>query len=672
MASNNIVWGPGATARPGGSAFEVLAAQPLEELRLPHAAAFGCVCPDRPGENFVALISDPALPPRYELIEKLAGLQLNNVLTPVGWGPVDLPSLPSGSWATVFEQPGVRLVNALTESITPWSADEVMRKILPPLVATLRVFADLRLTLRGIRPTNLFFRGQARLLLFGDMVSAPPGMAQPLAYEPIEGGMAQPPCRGAGASGDDLYALGVTLIFLLLGMDPTATLDPKELLRAKIERGSFTAIVGNARLPPESTEIIRGLLNDDTRERWSIEDVENWLQGRRLKPRAQSPSSITATRPFDFAGRACYTARAVADAFAADPPAAARAIRSSEFEIWLQRSLADEKRSVAVTAVRSDVSDNRSNLAQDLRLTARTCIALDPSAPIRYGDVAVAFDTLGIALVGAFNGRGSLQTIGEILTSRLPQLWLSSQNSLRPDLLALSQSKPLEALRRFTEDPRPGFGLERVLYELNPMLHCLSPLIQADHVIKVSKMLVALEAAAARGDVGEGIIDRHVAAFVAAHERQLGRECFDFLSGSPRQRVLGALGILAHLQATYGPTTVPALGKLMSAQTATLVDMFHSRQRRTRIRGEIAKLAEKGSLGELFWLLNGSSEPVRDAQDFAVAQREYAGVERALTLLRRSEASRPARAIDLGGSAGVVTATFLAAAIGLIAVLKVW
>jgi hypothetical protein len=673
VVSNNIVWGPGSAVRPG-DAFEVLAEQPLDDLRSPTAAAFACACTERPGESFVALVSDPALPPRYDLIEKLAASQLNNVLTPVAWGLVDLPGLPSASWATVFERPpGARLVNAITEAITPLSADDVMRKVLPPLVATLRAFADARMTHRAIRPDNLFHQGQARQLMFGDAVSAPPGMAQPLAYETIEGGMAQPHCRGTGTSADDLYALGVTVVFLLMGKDTTVAIDPNELLRTKIDRGSFMAIVGSSRLPPESSELIRGLLNDDVRERWTIEDVENWLQGRRLKPRQQSPSSVTATRPFDFGGRACYTARAVADAFAKDPSAAARAIRSTEFEIWLQRSLADEKRSQAVGSVRTELGDSRSNLAQDLRLTARTCIALDPTAPIRYGDFAIAIDTFSYALVGAFNGRGSLQTIGEMLTARLPQVWVAFQSTaLRPDLLALTTAKPFEMLRRFAEDPRAGFGLERLLYELNPGMHCLSPVIQLDRATKVSDILVALEKAAARGTLGEGFIDRHIAAFIAAHSRHLGRECFDLLGGSPRQRVLGTLGILAHLQSTHGPTTVPALGKLIAGQAATLVDMFHSRQRRTRVKAEIAKLADKGALSDLFWLLNGSSEPARDAHDFAVAQQEYAAIEKALAHSRRNEASRPARAVEEGGRAGAVTAFFIAAAIASIAILRVW
>jgi len=672
VAARNIVLGPGSKVRPG-SAFEILADQKIDELRQPYAPAFAAACAERQNESFFALVSDQTLPPRYELVEKLAAMRLDYVLTPVGWGLVDLPGLPPGSFATVFERPrGARVANNLTEPMTPLTADEILRGVLPPLVRTLHAFSDARITHRGIRPTNLFFHGAKREVMLGDAVSAPPGYAQPDSFESIEGAMAMPHCRGAGTPADDLYALGVTLVYLLLGRDQTAGLDPRELLRAKIERGSFMTIIGQSRLPPELIEILRGLLADDVMERWTIEDVETWMEGRRLKPRQQNPSGIIATRPFDFGGRGSYTARAVAHTFAADPAAAARAIRSTDFEIWLQRSLADEKRSVAVAAVRADSGELRTNAGQDLRLTARTCIALDPLAPIRYGDFAIAIDSFGNALLAAFNGRGSLQTIGEVLTARLPQFWMAAQSNLRPELLAMNVAKPFDAMRRLAEDSRLGFGLERVLYELNPMLHCLSPLVQSDHVVDAADLLDALERAAERGAIGDTLLDRHLAAFVAARTRQLARDALDFLSGSPRQRALGTLAILAHLQGAHGPATLPALGKFIAAQAATLVDMFHSRERRTRLLAEVNKLAGRGSLSDLFWLLNGSTERSRDIEGFAAARNEYASIERALAVLRRGELTRPAEAAELGGSAGVISAAFLGILVAFVAVLKVW
>lgn len=669
MAANNIVWGPSSAVGPG-SAFEILPDQKLDELRSPKADAYACACADRPNENFFALISDPTLPARRELTEKLATLQLDNVLTPVAWGEVSLPGLPRNSFAIAFERPrGARIAMTTSDKIQPFNADEILRNILPPLVATLKVFADLRLAHRGIRPVNLFFRGASRQLVLGEAVSGPAGAAQPVVFETIEGGMATPHCRSSGSSADDLYALAMTIIYLLLGRDPTEGMDARELLRLKIERSSFMAVVGTTRLPPELIEALRGLLADDPRERWTVADLEGWLQGRRLKPRQQTPMGIAASRPFEFNGRGYYTARAIAHAFAGDPTTAARAIRAPEFEIWLQRSLADDKRSAAITALRADAS-GRSGNAQDLRLAARACIALDPLAPIRYGDLAVSIDSFGQALVAAFQGHGSLQTIGDVLAARLPQSWLAYQTTARPELLALSTVKPFDMLRRFAEDPRPGYGLERVLYELNPGLACLSPLVQTARVSQPSDILATLEGLAGQGIGADALIDRHLAAFIATHARQVGGDCFDLLNGNSRQRVLGTLSILAQLQVTYGPAEVPVIGKLLSPQLLGLLDMFHSRKRRTRLQSEIARLASKGSLSELFWLLTGSTEQGADLQEFAAAQREYAGIERSLLLLQRQAVGRPRDAAELAGRLSAIVATCVAAAVALVAVLR--
>lgn len=672
MASSNIVQGPGSPVRPGTS-FEVLGNQPLEGLRQPYAAAYGCVSPDRPEDSFFALVSDPALPPRHELTEKLAALQLNDLMTPLAWGPVTVPGAPPHAHATVFERPsGDRVVVNMTDTIKPFTADDVLRRVLPSFVAVLKAFTGMRITHRGIRPTNLFYRGSGKQLVFGEAVAAPPGAAQPIFCETIESAMTQPHCRGAGTPADDLYALGATIVFLVLGRDPTAQFAPAQLLRQKIERGSFMTVTAAQRLPPELIELLRGLLNDDVRERWTIDDVDNWALGRRLKPRQTSPSGITATRPFEFNGQGYYTARGIAHAFAGDPAAAARAIRSTDFEIWLQRSLADEKRSVAVNQVRGEPGETRGSLAQDLRLTARTCIALDPEAPIRYGDFTTAVDGIGYALAAAFQGRGALQTIGEVLLGRLPQSWMAAQANLRPEILALNVAKPFDLLRRYAEDPRPGYGLERVLYELNPRLPCLSPALAAEGVADVANLLRALESAAARGQVADVLVDRHVVAFAAARSREVSRDCYDLLSGTPRQRTLGMLSIFAHLQAAYGPAAVPALGKLVSAQATQLVDMFHSKQRRARIQAEVAKLSSKGSLGDLFWLLHSSAENNNDAQGFAAARREHAAIMTTLATLQREERLRPSHAIQLAGHASVIAGTIVAVGIGLVAALQVW
>jgi hypothetical protein len=212
--------------------------------------------------------------------------------------------------------------------------------------------------------------------------------------------MAMPLGRGDGSATDDLYALGVTLIVLLLGRCPWAAMSEEQLLAEKIARGSYAALLGNERIIGTISEALRGLLADDPRERWTVDDLASWFEGRRLSPK--QPAMVRrAPRPFEFGGQFFVTARSVAHAFARSPAAAARAVKAPEFEIWIQRSLADEDRAKLVNSALTEAY-NLGPVSQEERLVARVCTALDPPAPIRYKSIAVTLDGFGTAFAGGF------------------------------------------------------------------------------------------------------------------------------------------------------------------------------------------------------------------------------------------------------------------------------
>ncbi len=154
------------------------------------------------------------------------------------------------------------------------------------------------MTHRGIRLGNLFFTDMAhQQFVIGEGATAPPGYDQPVIYEPIPQGMAMREGRGSGTVETDLYALGVTILVLMVGRNPVANLGDKEILRAKITQGSYQALAAGYRLPLQVLEILRSLLNDDPAQRWDMEPLELWLTGQRLSP-IQTKPAIQAQRPF--------------------------------------------------------------------------------------------------------------------------------------------------------------------------------------------------------------------------------------------------------------------------------------------------------------------------------------------------------------------------------------
>jgi hypothetical protein len=637
--------------------YEIVPGSPTTQFGTPPAQAYSAIDRVRPADPHFAVICAPELPPRQDVIAPLCTLHVAELITPRAWGVVDWAPLGRRCTALVFEEPGgARLCDALSDAIEPMPEEEILSALLPSALTGLKALAALGITHRAIRPTNLYRRAADRKVVLGDCVSAPPAFAQPLAFETIESALAQPTGRGAGSIADDLYALGVTVAFLLAGTNPDIALTDGALLAEKINRGSFATLLGGARPPLRMLELLRGLLADDPRERWSLQDLGIWIEHRRLAVRQSVPAK-RAARPLELAGSPHLTARSLACAVAANPAEAAKSIRSGEFDAWLQRSLADPERSSAVALALGETA-NADPGTTEKRIAARLAMALDPRAPLRYAGFSVTIDGLGPALLEAYQAGTGAVTIAEAIMARLPQFWLGMQSAGRIEGSPLFPR--LERLRQMLDDRRPGFGLERLLYELNPGLHCLSPAIERDHVVTPDDLPAALERACAAGLIGDAPIDRHVAAFVTARCRPMIQDRHDALaSAEPVHRNLATLQVLARLQGQYGPASLPALGEQMRRGLPAQVERYRSRSRRDRLRAAIANLGGSGKLGHMVALVASAEEMRRDLEEFESARSEVAAIKHAMVTLRSRIQLRHRESVDLGGKLAVTASILL-------------
>ena len=604
--------------------FDIHYDRPLPGLRSPSAPAFGVEDVRAPGGRYFAMICDPKMPPRMEAVRKLQLLKSGGVLTPVEVGAVDWAPANRRMLAMVCEQPlGDRLAGPTDNAIDPWSEEALVAHIVAPLVHTLLDLDRELLPHRGIRPGNIFFRDvNRRVAMLGDCMTAPPGLYQSIVYETIEGALSQSHTRGAGSTSQDLYALGVLVLHLLFGRLPCAGMTEEKVVEDKIKRGSFYALVNEQRIPTGLSELLRGLLVDEPQARWRLGDIQMWLDGRRMTTK-QVPPPIRAQRGFEIDGEECETARHLALVLdMQQPDVAARVLRGQNFETWITRSLGDKQVVEAMNTAFSTRSDAVGTTGQTFQLVSRALMALDPAAPIRYRDAATAVDGIGSLLAATMLNGGDLMLPTEILTARLPQFWCLRQGSAKGEDQATIRF--FDKMVRYLEDKRPGYGIERVAYEMMPGLHCLSPFIESRYVDQMKDMLPAIEFAVQAKTVDVSPVDRHIAAFIAVHESEIDDGLlYTLIHADPATRILGTLQLLAYLQETYGPPVVPSLIQLFGQQAKPVIERFKSRYTRARMQNGLAAILKENNLRKLADYLDSADEQRKDAQRFQRARLEY-------------------------------------------------
>jgi len=599
--------------------------QPLPEFDLPNARAYSALSRRDEHSDLVAYVCDPVVPFRHDDIESLRGLGGASMRF-VEWGVAVWPSARRRLPILAYERPaGGRVATSIAETIEPMSDERIVRGFLTPVLAVLRDLSTRGVPHRAVRPDNLFYADAAkRQMMLGDCLTAPPGLHNPSFCETIEQAMADPSARGRGGIAEDIYAVGVCVIFLLLGRNPVHELSPTDLIERKITQGSYGALTGGARIQMNMMELLRGLLSDDPRERWSVRETELWIGGRRLTPKqAKLPSK--AARPIVVAGRDYDNVRSVAEALGRNWLVAGAVVRSHDFDNWVRRSLTDDRIIESVNKILGNLATVQGMSEADTpKLVTRACMALDPAGPIRHKGFATHIDGVGPALALGFERDDLRQKVADFINGRFVGLWMSLQARTRSDLNELYSL--FDKLPAMLNQTGAGFGLERVLYQLNPQIHCRSPLIEHLYVTRIEELIPALERAAAAKDRTGRPMDRHIAAFAVARSPDVDERYVRPLSGSDpngTSQILAALTLFARIQAMAKNGPAPGLAAWFVELMKAAVNDFHNLKQRKAMELSVARAAESGQLIELQNIYGDTKSIQRDQQGYARATQEH-------------------------------------------------
>lgn len=646
--------------------FRILAHRPLPIFDTPSSQAFEVLHARDRERKYYALIGNTRIPPRINMIAGLINSGVSGMSCPQDWGVIEWLN-GQLYYAIVFEQPGTkRLMSDLGDTFAPFSDKMISRSLLAPAYQMLSELASRGYTHRAIRTTNMFLNeGVESTVTFGECCSKLAAFDQPAVFEPIESALCHPIARGEGGISDDIYALGVCVGILLCGHNPFYGMSVQQIIDRKMAMGSFQAFMGHARVSPMMMEPLKGMLADSHKNRWSLRDLDNWLNGR------QSISHTAVSRPkaaraFQFLGKSYYSLPHLAIAMSSNWAQAIDQIKKKPLSIWMQRSANDEEKAEAFEKLLAQ-SPMEDPLSQDIVLS-RTCNIFYPDGPIFFRGMTFLPDGFKNLLLLCLQDSGAYPIVHDVIERRLLGHWLNRQTNL--PLQYINTLESVSAWKKFLNTQGLGFGLERCLYEANPGMLCLSPLVFQHAVTDLPSLLQALDKiATTQNDFSKIELDTHLVGFILAGLRNSGLIFAEMINSEDiAQQRLGWLGILSLVQQKRRIGALPHLAAAIYPWIIPILELYHSRSRQNRIKEELEKSVKIGSLVGMMAAFQNYVEILNDKNGFYRARYEYKILEIKneeinLTNQKKLEHNLPVGQQIVAFMAGAAAAMFLAVVI---------
>ncbi len=601
--------------------FEVDTARAVAEFSNAYAEAYECSS-DGASNDCIAVVLKGRYPARQDVIKvalqaDIPGMMILRTTAIVNWTPDS-----TQRFVLIYRRPlGTPLFNSNRQLREPISEDIIRRNIIRPIFFVLRSLADRAMFHGNIRPDNIFFSGsESGEATLGECASTMPGIIQPGLYETIERGMADPQGRGTGLSHDDIYAFGATVAVLFRGQEPLVGKSDRTIVEEKINRSSFNVLTDGLHLSPGLAEFLRATLNDDPRQRWTIDQVGAWVDGARTTPKP-TVAGPRAQRAMDFNGKKYIRPRLLARDMFDNIPEAVGMIESGYLAKWLERALGDHERLEVVNeAIARAAAAGRTQGYED-RLVCYVAMAMDPRAPVRYKEISVFPMGIGGSLTYALLNGIPVQPYAEFIKDKLAWVWYGHKENTHSDVENI--------MRRFDNVSKLiirrgiNFGMERCVYDLSPYTPCLSDLLQSYYTLDCNNLVNCIDQIAERNK-NVRPIDRHIAAFVCVRDTHDNGGLMSAIdSGDKIKMSLGLLTLYQGLQKRSDSPKLTNLCECLHKDAEFVVQRFHNVRLKQDLSKELAKEIKSGSLRRILTLIDSPAVVRKDTDDFNKATMLY-------------------------------------------------
>ncbi len=368
-------------------------------------------------------------------------------------------------------------------------------------------------------------------------------------------------------------------------------------------------------------DFFRGVLNDTPGERWGLDQLMQWLGGKRFNMIAPTPPK-EGSRPLVFGAEEFFNRRLLAHAIHRHWREALSVIKTLKLDRWVETSLHRPELTERMERTLRNGLEKTATERQVGDMMTRVIAILDPVGPLRTMALSLRPDALGILLAAAIETNGpELSQILGIIEYDTSSFWLDQLESNKGPETSHAIWK-LQRARSYLKRKTIGFGLERVLYELNPALPCQSPLLKPYHIMTAVDALKTLDALAPTLAPNTSLVDKHIATFIACRTdmaKEIQIHDLSIIPALANNPELMMMRLLAKAQQKQSRLVLVGLSAWAAMRLEKMIDEIHNRIIRKQLKLQLKRLAQTGNLADVLGAIMNRAVIIRDHEGFSQA-----------------------------------------------------
>lgn len=601
----------------------------------------------RVDEERYALVFQNNFPVPYAKIEALKNSGSAYLPNVIDSGRVHVRDLNEERYVVIMTRPtGSRLSDVVDSFNEVNGQNFINNTLIDQMANALATLHGLGITHGSVNTDTIYYNKVLGAITLCEPFSHFCGFRQPNGYEALDRAICDPSAKGDKEPAVDFLALGVVVASIVMRRDPFKRARQEQLVKDRYEKGTYTVL--SEMIDQSSAQktairistLLKGLLADDPATRWGAEELRAWHMRADVTAVVQRGLKQS-TVGFTFDGEDFYSCKYLAYRIFEKWNIARSVLKLDELARWLHLGIKD---SVAGNIIGDMIDTDQRVLLSDGQVM-RIITILDPEGPLRFQKFCGSIHGIGSYVAHNYNtsNRENIQQVAALFRQSIVEYWIRRQDN--PEDYAYSSLRwtPVK-IRYFLNQQELGFGIERVLYELNPGIACQSKRTRRKIVTNVTELLEYLDSLEVNSEK-EDPIDRHMAAFITYHLgmtdviRVKALRAVPELANNP---LLIAAGLLALAQTRMKIAKLPNLSKWLGDRLMALAEDLNSKDIRSEYERKLKNAVKDGKLPKVYHVASSARYTLRDRVGMQEAKKHYYMLQRKINDVKKTSKLRRA------------------------------